>query len=121
MATQILVPPAETEQAHAIPFPQQITQVQLTRVISIRNMIESLKGDLEVVETQVKSALEAGVPIEPGVHIARLRDCFRRTVSWREVAERLAERIWGAGRGEAYCANVLEHTAPSRTVSLVVS
>ena len=106
-----------------VPFPEkpQITQVQLVRVISIRNMIESLKGDLEVVETQVKAGLEAGVPVEPGTHIARLKECFRRSVAWREIAERLAERLYGEGRGSAYAANVLQNTKPDRSVNLVVS
>jgi hypothetical protein len=44
------------------------------QVISLRNMIESPKGDLAIVEAQVKAGLGAGASVEPGVHRVILKD-----------------------------------------------
>ena len=38
----------------------------------------------------------------------------------RVIQVRLAEGLYGEGRGNAYAANVLQNTKPSRTVSLDV-
>ncbi len=39
----------------------------------------------------------------------------------RSVAVRLAERLYGDGRGHAYAENVLQNSKPSKVVSLLVS
>ena len=119
MAATIVSPTPEV-----VPFPspqEQITQAQLERVIALRNQVAALKAGLESEEADVKTALEAGTPVEPGTHVASLREGFRRTICWRDVAVRLAERLYGNERGEAYCSNVLSNTKPAKTVSLVVS
>jgi len=67
-----------------VPFPlkeEQITQAQLIRVMSLRNMISALKADLDSVEAQVKTALESGATVDPGVHIAALKESPSKTVS----------------------------------------
>ncbi len=38
----------------------------------------------------------------------------------RSVAARLAERLYGDGRGHAYAQNVLQNTKATKTLSLVV-
>ena len=107
-----------------VPFPstqEQITQAQLERIIALRNQAATLAKDLESEEAEVRTALEAGTPVEPGTHVASLKEISRRTISWRDVAVRLAERLYGDGRGHAYAENVLQNTKPSRTILLVVS
>lgn len=108
----------------AVPFPQparEVSQAQLKNIISLRNSFAALKSELEAAEVEVKAALESGVPVEPGLHIAALQEHFRRSIAWREVSGRLAERLYGEGRGEAYCENVLQNTHPTRSVELKVS
>lgn len=120
MAASIVPSP---QQVQTIPLKEeaQITQVQLTRVIGLRNSIALLKARLEGAEEEVRAALESGANVEPGVHVASLQESFRRSVCWRAVAEKLAIRLFGNGRGAVYCENVLQHTAPSRSVNLIVS
>jgi hypothetical protein len=62
--------------------------------------------------------LQAGAIIEPGDHTAELKENNRRSVAWKEVAIRLADRL--RLDGEMYCARVLAATKPTKTVSLEV-
>ena len=118
MATQSLPSP----QANQIPFPErQITQTQLEQIISLRNQVAALKADLETAEAEAKTALEAGVEVEPGTHAASLKESFRRNVAWLEIVSRLGDRLYGDGKGAAYCARVIAGTKPSRIVQLFVS
>ena len=107
-----------------VPFPspqEQITQAQLERIIALRNQVADLKSRLETSEAEVKTALEAGTPVEPGVHVCSLKESLRRCIFWRDVAVRLAERLYGEGRGHAYAENVLQNSKPSKIVSLLLS
>ena len=120
MAVHTVVPSPQVPQVVRFPSPQKqkrITQAQLERVIALRNQVKALTKDLESQEAEVKTALEAGTPVESGTRIAELRIGSRRSVAWREIAERL----YGVERDFAYCENVLQNTKPSRIVSLVVS
>jgi len=116
MATQIV------PQVVSFPAPQAapITQFELAAVLSLRNRARQLEAQIGDAEKSVRTRLEAGVSVEVGEHTASLKESFRRNVGWRDVAERLAERLYGEGRGEAYCGNVLGNTAPTRTVSLTI-
>ena len=122
MAVHNLAPSPQVPQV--VPFtPEakpQIHQFQLERFIHLRNQAAVLKSQLEAAETELKAALENGVPVEPGTHACSLKESFRPTIAWRDVAVRLAERLWPR-RGSAYCENVLQNTKPSRTVALIVS
>ena len=115
MATQTL--------PQVVSFPQsvpaiEISQQDLVDLIEARNTFAKLKKHVENLEESVQTRLEAGAAVEPGVHVAELKEGFRRNVSWKDVVIRLAERL--KLNGEAYCAKVLAATKPSRTVSLVV-
>src|SRR5688572_31733099 len=105
MSTNIL--PAVTS-VPVIPFPSpakpEITQEQLVRIIELRNSIAALKAELELAEGLTKAALEAGVSVEIGVHVASLKESYKRSVAWKDVSIRLAERLYGDGRGSAYAA-----------------
>jgi hypothetical protein len=106
-----------------VPFREpvvEISQAKLELIILLRNERERLKEQLEEAEAEVRAALEANAPVEPGVHVASLKESFRRNVAWREVAERLGDRFYGDGKGEGYCEKVLQSTKPTRTVSLAV-
>lgn len=121
MAVNTVIPFPQVPQVIPLSPQEPITQAQLERVIQLRNAVAAFKGHLEKAESQVQTALEAGASIEPGTHVASLKESFRRNISWRDVAVRLAERLYGDGRGNAYAENVLQNTKPSRSVSLVVS
>lgn len=108
-----------------VPFPvapavESITQIEIAALLSLRNRICQLEAQVEAAERSVRTRLETGASVEAGEHAASLKESFRRNVGWREVSERLAERLYGEGRGEAYCENVLRNTKPSRSISLVL-
>lgn len=117
MATQKLTPFPSPEQAPALP--ERITQVQLSLLLTARSRLRQLQEQVEEYETSIKARLEAGAPVEPGDHTARLKEHFRRCVAWKDVVIRLATRL--GLNGEAYTENVLAHTAPTRTVTLDVA
>ena len=99
----------------------QIHQFQLERIIALRNQVAGLAVSIETAEAEVKAALESGATVEPGTHVVSLKEIFRRCISWRDVAVRLAERLYGEGRGHAYAENVLQNSKASKVVSLIVS
>jgi hypothetical protein len=104
-------------------FPQslparEITQLEIELLLSLRNRLAQLESQVATEEDAFLARLEAGASIEPGVHVAELKEHFRRNVSWKDVVVRLANRL--RLNGEAYCAKVLAATKPTRTVSLDV-
>jgi hypothetical protein len=116
MATQTL--------PHVVSFPQstpavEISQSELVELVEARNLAAQLEQRIEQIESSIQARLEAGASLEPGVHVATLRENFRRSVAWKDVAIRLANRL--KMDGEAYCARVLAATRPTRTVSLTVN
>ena len=98
----------------------EIPQSKLELIFLLRNELGRLKEQLEEAEAEVRAALEAHAQIEPGVHGASLEESFRRSVSWREVAERLGDRLYGDCKGAPYCERVLASTKPTRTVTLQI-
>ncbi len=122
MATSKITPFPTSQQVQPLPKPpQEVTQGDLSYILATRMEVDRLKGLLAEAEQSVKSRLEAGAAIEHGVYRTWLKEHLRRAVAWREVADRLAERLYGNGRGSAYCENVLQNTKPTRTVSLHVA
>jgi len=97
---------------------EAITQAELALLLSLRGRLQQLREQVEAEEESVKIRLEAGAGVEPGDHTARLEEQFRRNVAWKNVVIRLADRL--GLDGEAYCANVLGNTKPTRSVSLEV-
>lgn len=108
-----------------IPFPvpavEQVTQFELAALLSLRNRARQLAEQVEAAENSVRERLEAGARIEAGDHVAELKENSRRSVSWRDVTLRLAAKLYGPKRAEAYCENVLQNTKPTCSVSLIVS
>ncbi len=123
MATAKIVPfPSPTQVPETFPgAPQEVTQGDLSYILATRLEVDRLKGLLAEAEASVKSRLEAGAAVEHGVYRTWLKEHFRRAVAWREVSERLAERLYGNGRGPGYCEGVLKNTKPTRTASLHVA
>ena len=122
MATNKVIPRIPRTQAQPLPKPpQEITQGDLSFILATRLEIQRLKANLTEAEESLKFRLEAGARVESGVFRAWLKENFRRAIAWRDVAERLAERLYGNGRGFAYCENTLKNTKPTRTVSLHVA
>jgi hypothetical protein len=119
MATQILAARA------TIPFPQsvsdQITQAELAILLTLRSRMHVLETQIEAAEEDMRARLGAGCEVEPGERSVELKENSRRSVSWREVAERLAVKAFGKKRGELYCPRVLAATSPSVTTSLQIS
>lgn len=116
MATLKVTPFPVFSQLHAGPEP--VSQLELELLISLRNRLAQLKSELDVQETALLDRIQSGAAVESGIHIAQLKQSFRRNVGWKDVVIRLADRL--KLDGEAYCARVLAATKPTRTVSLDV-
>lgn len=86
-------------------------------MLSLRRRLSQLEERVAEKEAELKALLEAGCLVEEGDHTAALKEAFRRSVAWREVAERLGDRLYGEGEGFPYCQRVLGSTKPTRTVS----
>jgi hypothetical protein len=116
MATQTL--------PHVVPFPQfvpakeVVSQNELALLLSLRGRLKQIQEQVAAEEESLKTRLEVGAFIEPGDHTAALKENNRRSVAWKDVAIRLADRL--KLDGEMYCARVLAATKPTRTVSLIV-
>jgi hypothetical protein len=100
--------------------PQEVTQFEIAALLSLRNRARQIEKQIADAEESIRTRLRAGAPVQVGEHSAELKESFRRNVAWREVAERLGNRLYGEDRGAAYCSNVLANTKPTRTVSLVL-
>jgi hypothetical protein len=123
MATQIVSSVASQQKSAVVfpkPSPQQITQTELVLFLSLRGRLQQLEEQVTTAQDDLKARLEAGAVVQPGDHVARLDERARRNVAWRGVAEDLADTIFGEGKGAIYCEEVLNSTAPTRTVSLTV-
>lgn len=121
MSTQSVIHPVEQSKSPFVvqlPSPQTITQLELTALLSLRGRLSQLEKQIESAEQSIKTRLEKGAVIEPGDHHAELTENLRRNVSWKDVAVRLGDRLFGNGKGEPYCEKVLSSTKPTRTVSL---
>lgn len=116
MATQKVTPFPSPEQAPTLP--ERITQAELSLLLTARSRLHQLKEQVEEYEASITARLQAGAPVQPGDHTARLKEHLRRCVAWKDVVVRLATRL--GLDGEAYCANVLGNTKPTRTESLEV-
>ena len=116
MATQTL--------PHVVPFPQSvpatevISQNELALLLSLRGRRKQIEEQVAAEEESLKTRLEAGALVEPGDHMAELKENSRRSVAWKDVAIRLADRL--KLDGEMYCARVPAATKPTRIVSLIV-
>jgi hypothetical protein len=118
MATQTIAAPST-----CIPFPAvqiQITQNKIELLLSLRNRARQLASQIEEAEASMLDRLRAGASVESGEHTAEIKESSRRSVAWREVAERLAVRAFGRKRGELYCPKVLAATKPTTSHSLIV-
>lgn len=98
--------------------PEQISQLEIEMFLSLRNQLAKLQAQVDAEEETLKARIASGATVESGVHIAQLKESFRRNVGWKDVVIRLAERL--KLDGEAYCARVLAATKPTKTVSLDV-
>lgn len=101
------------------PAPQAITQLELVTLLSLRGRLHQLEEQVETAESSIKHRLEAGGAVEQGDHTAKLSQSFRRNVSWKDVAVRLANKLY-FGEGLNYVDRILRKTKPTRSVSLVV-
>jgi hypothetical protein len=122
MATQTNVPSSAQQSKLAVvpfPAPQAVTQLELAALLSLRGRLHQLEEQVETAEASIKSRLESGCEIETGDHTARLKESFRRNVSWKDVATRLADKLY-FGKGLNYVERILRRTKPTRTISLVI-
>jgi hypothetical protein len=112
------------QHSHVVQFPQSesakeiISQTELGLLLSLRGRLKQLQDQIATEEESLKTRLAAGAVVEPGDHAAELKDNSRRSVAWKDVCIRLADRL--KLDGEMYCARVLAATKPTKTVSLEV-
>jgi hypothetical protein len=116
MATATLAGPSVISFPAAVQIPQPFTQIELELLLSLRGRA----AQIETAETSILARLRSGAAVEEGEHTASAKESNRRSVSWREVAERLAIRAFGKRKGELYCPSVLASTKPSPSFSLEV-
>ena len=102
-----------------VPAPEVISQTELAMFISLRGRLDQLENQVRQAEQSIRERIEQGALVEEGDHSATLEEHFRRNVSWKEVAIRLAERL--KMDGAMYCARVLAATKPTRSVSITFS
>jgi hypothetical protein len=98
----------------------KVSQRELIEIIMLRNLLREREESLSAFEAEIKARLDAGASVEPGVHVASLKESFRRTVAWKSVAVDLGNAVFGEGKGAAYCEDVLNSTEPERSVSLFI-
>ena len=110
----------QQQNSAVVPFPAKnpITQLELAAFLSLRSRLHQLEAQVEAAEQSIKARLESGAGLEPGDHHAGLKENFRKSVSWKDVVIRLADRLELGG--EAYCEKVLASTKPTRSVSLII-
>jgi hypothetical protein len=101
----------------AVPAPEVISQTELVMLLSLRGRLHQLESQVETAEASIRRRLECGAEVEQGDHTAKLETSYRRNVSWKSVAERLANRFKLYG----YVARVLAATKPTPVVSLEVN
>lgn len=101
---------------HVVSFPQSvpavISQDRLTAFLALRQRIDALEVEWKQAEAEIRAAVEADFPVEPGVFTAFLKTTERRSVAWKAVCEREL--------GSDYCTRVLAATKPDRFTHLVV-
>jgi len=109
---------------HVVPFPQTvpavetISQTELQLLLSLRGRLKQLQAQVDAEESSLKLRLESGAEIEAGDHVASLKETSRRSVAWKDVVCRLAQRL--GYDPDAYTSSVLTHTKPTRSVSLEI-
>jgi len=119
MATQTVPQLSPVVPFHKSVPPQQISQLELALLLSLRGRMAQLQSQIDTAEESITARLQSGASIQPGDHTAELKTNSRRNVSWKEVASRLADRL--KLDGEKYCARVLAATKPSQSISLQVN
>ena len=123
MATQTNVPQSvEQSKLVVVPFPapQGVTQLELAALLSLRGRLSQIEKQVEDAEQSIKTRLEKGCAVEEGDHVALLKPTSRRNVSWKEVVERLGDRLFGPGGGSRYAEKILRRTKPTPGISLVI-
>lgn len=124
MASQSVIHSVEQSKPAVVPFPkaipEQVTQAELGELLDSRSLLAQLEKQVGKQEAAIRELLEAGASVEAGPRVAELKEAFRRNIAWRDVAERLGDRLYGDGKGGAYCNKVLQSTKPTRTLSLQV-
>lgn len=108
--------------AVVVPFPEVgrevIPQGALAQLVELRQASEAAAAKVKAAESMIREKLENGAEVEPGLFRAFVKTSERRSVAWKDVAMRLAERC-GLNPSQ-YAANVLAHTKPTTSTSLVV-
>jgi hypothetical protein len=120
MATQTIAVP------HVISFPavqppEKITQSELELLLALRHRAAQLDRQVTAAEISIMDRLRIGASVEDGQHSASIKESNRRSVGWKEIAERLAVRAFGQKKGKLYCARVLAATKPSTSFSFELS
>lgn len=90
----------------------RITQKTLAEFATLRNKVEKLKREYEVMKGQLIENLQAGATVQNGERYAEISDVERRAVAWKEVVIRL--------KSQGYADKVLAATKPTTYVKLTV-
>jgi indole-3-glycerol phosphate synthase len=91
---------------------KKITQQKLASYLKRKQKLTELQKEIKATEETLLAELNAGVAVQPGLLVARIKEWERRSPSWKTVVEREL--------GEEYAARVLAGTRPDKFTSLVV-
>lgn len=109
---------------HVIAFPQtspveKITQLELDMLLNLRLRASQLETQIESAEKSIIDRLRGGTIVEDGNHVAEVKRTARRSPAWKQITRRLAKRL--GLDPDQYCSNVIAHTKPSESFSLIVA
>lgn len=90
----------------------RITQKTLAEFATLRNEVERLKREYEVMKDRLIDELQAGATVQKGERYAEITEVERRSVAWKEVVIRL--------KSQGYAEKVLAATKPTTYFKLVV-
>lgn len=118
MATQTIA-----AQSAVLQFPQsvpatEVSQQELVDLIEARNLADALAKQVKTLEDDIKLRLQAGAPVEQGIHVVELKRNSRRTPAWKDATRALAEKM--GLNPDGYCAAIIEQTAPSVWFSIEI-
>lgn len=96
----------------------EISQHEIAELIEAQNTLGKLQLRVNSLEDSILARLQAGAVVEGGLHCAEVKKNSRRSPAWKDITQRLAQRL--GFDPDAYVSNVISHTKPSISYSLEV-
>ena len=102
MCTNNCITLAQQKAVQELHVPHHVCQTDLSYILELRRQRDAIDEQISESESAIRTALEVGAIVEPGIFQAFLKHTERRSVAWKSVVEREL--------GEGYAARVLAAT-----------